>query len=44
MTYANSADPDQIAPDQGLHCLPFHQVFFRKQMHNKQNLAQNTME
>ena len=26
MTYANSADPDQTAPDsdQGLHCLPFH--------------------
>ena len=28
MTYANSTDPDQTAPegesDQGLHCLPFH--------------------
>ena len=26
MTYANSADPDQTAPEggQGLHCLPFH--------------------
>ena len=23
MAYANSADPDQTAPDQGLHCLPF---------------------
>ena len=22
--WANSADPDQTAPDQGLHCLPFH--------------------
>ena len=22
-TWANSADPDQTAPDQGLHCLPF---------------------
>ena len=21
--WANSADPDQTAPDQGLHCLPF---------------------
>ena len=21
---ANSADPDQTAPDKGLHCLPFH--------------------
>ena len=46
MTYANSADPDQTAPeeqsDQGLHCLPFH--YFRKHMHNERNLAQNTME
>ena len=26
MAYANSADPDQTAPesDQGLHCLPVH--------------------
>ena len=24
MTWANIADPDQTAPDQGLHCLPFH--------------------
>ena len=28
MTYANSVDPDQTAPegaaDQGLHCVPFH--------------------
>ena len=28
MAYANTADPDQIAPEglsnQGLHCLPFH--------------------
>ena len=23
MTYANSPDPDQTAPDQDLHCLPF---------------------
>ena len=22
-SWANSADPDQTAPDQGLHCLPF---------------------
>ena len=29
MTYANSADPDQTAPesDQGLHCLPFHLLY-----------------
>ena len=27
MAYANSADPDQIAPDQDLHCLPFHLAF-----------------
>ena len=30
MAYANSADPDQTAPeqsDQDLHCLPFHEVF-----------------
>ena len=24
MTYANNADPNQTAPDQDLHCLPFH--------------------
>ena len=28
MTYANTAFPDQTAPDQGLHCLPFHKVFY----------------
>ena len=28
--------------DQGLHCLPFH--YFKKQLHNKQNLGQNNME
>ena len=30
MAYANSADPDQTAPEgavQGLHCLPFNRVF-----------------
>ena len=27
LTYANSADPDHIATDQGLHCLLFHHVF-----------------
>ena len=27
MAYANSVDPGQTAPDQSLHCLPFHQVF-----------------
>ena len=32
MPYANTADPDQTAPEgavcsQGLHCLPFHYVF-----------------
>ena len=27
MAYANNADPDQSAPDQGLQCLPFHLVF-----------------
>ena len=27
MAYANSLDPDQTAPDQGLDCLPFHEVF-----------------
>ena len=31
MAYANGVDPDQIAPseqfNQGLLCLPFHQVF-----------------
>ena len=25
--WANSADPDQTAPDQGLHCLQFHLHF-----------------
>ena len=24
MIYANCADPDETAPDMGLHCLPFH--------------------
>ena len=24
MAYANSVDPEQTVPDQGLHCLPFH--------------------
>ena len=35
MAYANSADPDQIAPEKLLvtdraseHCLPFHQMFY----------------
>ena len=46
MAYANSADPDQTAPeeqsDQGLHCLPFH--YFKKQLHKKQNLGQKSME
>ena len=28
MTYAYTAFPDQTAPDQGLHCLPFHKVFY----------------
>ena len=34
--YANSADPDQTAP-QGLHCLPFYlvHVYFRKTHHRK---------
>ena len=27
MTDANSVDPDQTAPEQGLHCLPFYQIF-----------------
>ena len=44
MAYTNSADPDQIAPkeqsDQGLHCLPFHQLFSEKKMHKKQDLGQ----
>ena len=46
MAYANSADPDQTAPegavqeqsDQGLQNLPFH--YFKKQLHKKQNLGQ----
>ena len=39
MVYANSADPDQTAPkeqsDQGLHSLPFHQVFRETTAKNK---------
>ena len=39
MIYANSADPDQTAPeeqsDQCLHCLPFHLLskYFKKLLH-----------
>ena len=33
---------DQTAPDQGLQCFPFH--YFKKQLHERQNLGQKSME
>ena len=48
MTYANSADPDQTAPeeqsDQGLHCLQFHASILNNMCIKKQTLGQNSME
>ena len=39
MAYANSTDPDQTVPEQGLHCLPFTKLF-KQQLYTKQNLGQ----
>ena len=49
MTYANSADPDQTAPEGAvwsgstLFAIPIY-MYFKKQLHKKQNLDQNSME
>ena len=47
MAYANSADPDQTAPEgavwSGLHCLPSIK-YFKKQLHKKQNLGLKIMK
>ena len=47
MAYTNSADPDQTAPkeqsDQGLHCLPFPQVFYEGNT-QKAKFGKNNME
>ena len=37
MAYANNVDPDQTAPDQGLHCLPLH--CFKETTAKKLNLG-----
>ena len=47
MAYANSADPDQTTPEEAvwLGSTVCHSTrYFKKQMHKKQNLAQNTKE
>ena len=42
MTYANSADPDQTAPDVYIVC---HSTkYFKKPVHKKHNLGQNSRE
>ena len=47
MAYANSADPDQTAPE-GAAWIRVYTVchstkYFKKQLHKKQNLGQNSM-
>ena len=43
MTYTNSADPDQTAPEEAYTVCNCTQ-YFKKQLHKKQNLGQNCME
>ena len=48
MTYANRVDPDQTAPEEAvwsgstLFAIP--PSYFKKWLHKKQNLGQNSME
>ena len=47
MTYANSADPHQTAPEGGLirvYIVCHSTKYFKKQLHKKQILGQNSME
>ena len=48
MAYANSADPDQTAPqeqsDQVLYTVCHSTKYFKKQLHKKQNLGKNSMK
>ena len=38
--WANSVDPDQTAPDQGLHCLPFSLHLLDSLLYSKMILCQ----
>ena len=44
MTYTDSADPDQTAPGIRVYTVCFSTKYFKKQLHKKQNLGQNSLE